>query len=310
MKLAVVVPCYNEEDVLPSSHQTLVSLLIKLCDKGLIHKNSHILYVDDGSIDNTWALIEGFCSNSTPAKGLKLSRNVGHQNALLAGLEAAEGEAIVSIDADLQDDPNAIEDMLLEFNTGSDIVYGIRKDRSRDTLFKRISARYFYKFMAALGATKGHNHADFRLMSRRAIDALSNFEEINLYLRGIVPLIGFRHSYVEYERQERQAGTTKYSLAKMLSLGLEGITSFSIKPLRIITAIGLCISLASVFLTIWALYVKFHNSNAVPGWASTVLPIYFIGGVQLFSIGVIGEYVGKIYQEVKARPRYIIEKKI
>jgi len=310
MKLSIVVPCYNEEEALLLTNRALLSLFSDLLAKGLIESDSEIIYVDDGSQDRTWDMIEALQQGSEYVGGLKLSRNVGHQSALLAGLFSAEGDAVVSIDADLQDDISVIEKMIIDYKNGSEIVYGLRKDRRHDTFFKRSSAHYFYQLMAYFGTPYKHNHADFRLMSRRAIESLKGFKESNLYLRGIIPLIGLKHSFVEYSRKKRNAGTTKYTLGKMISLAIEGITSFSTKPLRIITVIGLSIFMVSLVFTLWAFWTKFYTGSAIPGWASTVLPIYFFGGVQLFCIGILGEYVGKIYQEVKARPRYIVEKKI
>jgi len=310
MKLSIVVPCYNEEEALLLTHQVLVSLFADLVAKNLIEPEGEIIYVDDGSVDRTWEIIERLQGGSDLVSGLKLSRNVGHQRALLAGLFNASGDAVISIDADLQDDVTVIEQMIIDYHSGSEIVYGIRAGRPHDTFFKRASARYFYQLMGFLGAPSKHNHADFRLMSQRAIESLKSFKEANIYLRGMVPLIGLKHSFVEYKRSQRNAGTTKYTLGKMISLALEGITSFSTKPLRIITVIGLSVFIVSLILTLWVLWIKFQAGNAMPGWASTALPIYFLGGIQLFCIGILGEYIGKIYQEVKARPRYIVEKKI
>jgi len=310
MKLSIVVPCYNEEEALLLTHQVLVSLFADLVAKNLIEPEGEIIYVDDGSVDRTWEIIERLQGGSDLVSGLKLSRNVGHQRALLAGLFNASGDAVISIDADLQDDVTVIEQMIIDYHSGSEIVYGIRAGRPHDTFFKRASARYFYQLMGFLGAPSKHNHADFRLMSQRAIESLKSFKEANIYLRGMVPLIGLKHSFVEYKRSQRNAGTTKYTLGKMISLALEGITSFSTKPLRIITVIGLSVFIVSLILTLWVLWIKFQAGSAMPGWASTALPIYFLGGIQLFCIGILGEYIGKIYQEVKARPRYIVEKKI
>ena len=240
-------------------------------------------------------------------RGVKLSRNRGHQNALLAGLLSADGDAVVSIDADLQDDVAVIEQMVDEYRRGIDIVFGVRKRRDTDTFFKRATARAFYGLMGWLGAGSVSDHADFRLMSRRAIEALGQFREVNLFLRGIVPLLGFRTAVVEYDRGERFAGESKYPLKKMLAFALEGVTSFSVVPLRLITLIGFSVFALTVAMTLWVLWVRVFTDEAVPGWASTVLPLYFVGGVQILCLGVIGEYLGKIYAEVKARPRYFID---
>jgi glycosyltransferase involved in cell wall biosynthesis len=253
-------------------------------------------------------MIESYAAQGLPVVGLKLSRNRGHQNALLAGLFSAAGDAIVSIDADLQDNLDAVETMLDRYHEGYDIVFGVRSRRETDTPLKRISAQVFYRLMELLGAQTIHNHADYRLMSRRAVEALKQFGEVNLYLRGIIPLIGFRSTSVEYVRAARFAGESKYPLRRMLSLALDAVTSFSVVPLRMISALGLLVSFGATLVSIWALWAALFTDRVVPGWASTVLPIYFLGGVQLLSLGVIGEYVGKLYMESKHRPRYFIEK--
>lgn len=306
--LAIVVPCFNEQDVLPETAKRLTALIERLVDAGKIDAASRIHFVDDGSRDGTWPLIEGYAAQGMPVIGLKLSRNRGHQNALLAGLFAARGDAVISIDADLQDDISAIETMVDRFHEGCEIVYGVRRDRRSDTLFKRCSARAFYRVMAWLGAQTIGNHADYRLMSRRAIDALKQFGETNLYLRGIIPLLGYRSEVIEYDRAPRFAGQSKYPLRRMLSLALNAVTSFSVVPLRVISLLGLLVSLGTMVVSAWVLWVALFTDLGVPGWASTVLPIYFLGGVQLLSLGVIGEYVGKIYIEAKGRPRYFIER--
>jgi glycosyltransferase involved in cell wall biosynthesis len=249
-------------------------------------------------------LIESYVEQGLPVVGVKLSRNRGHQNALLAGLFAADGEAIVSVDADLQDDLGAIEKMFDHFETGCDVVYGVRRRRDSDSFLKRTTAEAFYRLMNWFGAETVFNHADYRLLSRRAVDALKDYREVNLFLRGIVPLIGFRSAIVEYDRVARFAGESKYPLRRMISLSLNAITSFSITPLRIISATGLIVSSASALLGLWVLGVALFTDRTVAGWASTVLPIYFLGGIQLLSLGVIGEYIGKIYMETKARPRF------
>lgn len=255
-------------------------------------------------------MIERLCGSDDRVSGIKLSRNRGHQNALLAGLFTVEGDVVVTIDADLQDDPEVIEQMVDASHNGTDIVYGVRRGREVDNVFKRVSAKAFYGLMKLLGAESVDNHADFRLMSRRAVENLKGFREVNLFLRGIVPLIGFCSEIVYYDRKERLAGQTKYSLRKMLSLAMDAITSFSVVPLKIITFIGFSVFLISAVMTAWALWIRLFTDTAFPGWASTVLPVYFIGGIQILCIGIIGEYIGKIYGEVKGRPRYIIEKTI
>jgi len=310
LQLSVVVPCYNEEEVLEESAKQLQALLNRLIEKKEIDSSSAIYFVDDGSKDRTWEIISRLSADSSQIKGVKLSRNKGHQNALLAGLFSAQGDALVSIDADLQDDVSVIEEMVEKFKNGSDVVYGVRSKRESDTWFKRFSAEGFYKLMALMGVDIVFNHADYRLMSRRVVEHLKSFDEVNLFLRAMVPLIGFSSDVVEYERSERFAGESKYPLRKMLSFAWDGITSFSVTPLRLISTIGAIIFVISLLISIWALGVKVFGESAVPGWASTVLPIYFIGGIQLLSLGVIGEYVGKIYSETKQRPKYIIEEEI
>jgi glycosyltransferase involved in cell wall biosynthesis len=308
MQIGIVVPCYNEEEVLPESIERISELLARLIREDMVSKDSQAWFVDDGSSDKTWQIIEQHSSENSAIRGIKLSRNRGHQNALLAGLLTAEGDALISIDADLQDDINVIEDMVREHLEGAQIVYGVRKRRETDSTFKRVSAQFFYRFLQAMGAKAVYNHADFRLMSRAAIDALREFSEVNLFLRGIVPLIGYESSIVYYDRSERFAGESKYPLKRMLGLALDGITSFSVAPLRFITLIGFLVFLFSVLMIGWVLWVRLLTDQAIPGWASTVVPIYLIAGVQILCIGVIGEYLGKIYNEVKARPRFIVEK--
>lgn len=310
MQLSIVVPCYNEEEVLTESSKRLLGLLKRLVDKKEIAENSLIYFVDDGSKDRTWEIISKLSSENSQIKGIKLSRNKGHQNALLAGLFSASGDALVSIDADLQDDVSVIEDMVEKFKEGRDVVYGVRSKRDSDTWFKRFTAEGFYKLMGLMGVDIVFNHADYRLMSRRVVEHLKSYEEVNLFLRAMVPLIGFSSDVVEYERSERFAGESKYPLRKMISFAWDGITSFSVTPLRLISMIGAVIFVISLFISIWALGVKLFGVSAVPGWASTVLPIYFIGGIQLLSLGVIGEYVGKIYSETKKRPKFIVEQEV
>lgn len=307
-QLALVVPCYNEAEVLHDTHVQLISLLKDMIEQGRISNDSYIYYVDDGSKDTTWSLIQAIADQDSHAIGIKLSRNCGHQRALLAGLLNAEGDAVVTIDADLQDDIHAIPKMLDEYTSGHDVVLGVRKGRETDSFFKRQTALAFYRFMHIMGAEVVDNHADFRLLSRRAIEHLQDFKETNLFLRGIVPLLGFPTARVYYNRLERMAGDSKYPIKRMLSFALDGVTSFSMVPLRLIGLMGLIIFLITSAMSSWVLAVALFGDSAVPGWASTVLPTYFLGGIQIFCIGVIGEYLGKIYGELKSRPRYIIEK--
>jgi glycosyltransferase involved in cell wall biosynthesis len=308
--LGIIVPCFNEEAGLRETCRRLAAVLQRLKACGKISASSRIYFVDDGSQDRTWPLIEQLVGAGEPVAGIRLSRNRGHQNALLAGLLAAPGDALISIDADLQDDIEKITAMVDRHADGSDIVYGVRTRRDTDTWFKRVSATMFYRLIEALGVETIRNHADYRLMSRRAVEGLREYDEVNLYLRGIVPMLGFRTTTVEYARGERLSGESKYPLHKMLALALEAVTSFSVIPLRLVTALGLVVSLGSSMVICWALWTTLVAGRAVPGWASTVLPIYFIGGVQMLSLGIIGEYVGKIYFESKARPRYLVERAI
>lgn len=310
MKLAIVIPCYNEEEVLAETSRRVSALLARLVASGKISGDSKVWFVDDGSTDQTWPLIERFALADSRFCGIKLSRNCGHQNALIAGLFTAQGDAIVSVDADLQDDVNAIEKMVDYFKGGVDVVYGVRQQRKTDTLFKRISAQAFYRLMSALGAETVYNHADYRLLSRRAIDALKQYPEINLYLRGIIPLIGFRSAVVHYDRISRFAGESKYPLRRMIGLALDAITSFSVVPLRLITFVGFVVFLCSMAVTAWVIWVRIFTDQAMPGWASTVLPMYFLGGLQIFCIGIVGEYLGKTYTEMKSRPRFFIERTV
>jgi polyisoprenyl-phosphate glycosyltransferase len=306
--LSVVVPCFNEEDVLPETVRRLTALLDRLTAAGKIDAvESGVYFVDDGSRDATWRLIEQAHANDARMHGVKLSRNCGHQAAVLAGLQSSPGDAVISIDADLQDDVDAIEAMVDRHAAGDDIVYGVRKNRRADTWFKRSTAVGYYRLLEWMGVKIVFNHADYRLMSRRVVDCLEAHREVNLFLRGIIPTIGFRSSTVEYERAERFAGRSKYPLGRMLSLALNGVTSFSAFPLHLITLLGLSVFVISIALGVWALWVRLYGSY-FPGWASTVVPMYFLGGIQLLCIGVIGEYLSKIYMEVKARPRYFIEK--
>ncbi len=306
--LFMVVPCYNEEAVLPETTHRLREKFSALIQQELISPQSRIVYVDDGSKDKTWEIICDTHRQDRLFRGVKLSRNRGHQNALLAGLMTvySEADAVISMDADLQDDINAIDEMVKKFNEGADIVYGVRSKRETDTFFKRATAEGFYKVMHALGAKVVYNHADFRLMSRRALAALSEYGEINLFLRGMVTLIGYKTDIVYYERSERFAGESKYPLKKMLSFAWDGITSFSVKPLQIITALGMVVCFLSVIGLIYCL-VSWICGSVVPGWTSMTMIVLLLGGVQLLSLGIIGEYIGKIYGEVKHRPRYLVE---
>jgi polyisoprenyl-phosphate glycosyltransferase len=309
-RLSIVVPCYNEQEVLHETNKRLLDVLTKLSDLNLISDGSSIHYVDDGSKDKTWTLIEGFAVEDTRVHGIKLSGNRGHQNALLSGLLSVEGDAIVSIDADLQDDVAVIENMVREFIGGAEVVYGVRDSRQTDTGFKRNTALMYYGLMKRMGVDLVHNHADFRLLGRRAVEALRQFGEVNMFLRGIVPLIGYRAATVKYNRAERFAGVSKYPLRKMLAFAAEGITSFSIVPLRLITLFGFVVSGFSFAMILFIIYGTLVLKAVIPGWASSVVPIYFLGGIQLLSIGILGEYVAKIYMETKQRPRYFIEKTI
>lgn len=310
MNLSIVVPCYNEQEVLPETAKRLTTLLDDLANREKISAQSCVYFVDDGSKDSTWQLIESIAANQPLFKGIKLSRNRGHQIALLAGLTTAPGDAIISIDADLQDDLAAIEAMIDAHKKGADIVYGVRAQRKTDTFFKRFTAESYYRLLDRLGVEVIFNHADYRLMSRRALDALAEYDETNVFLRGLIPQLGFPTSVVYYDRGERFAGESKYPLRKMLALAWNGVTSFSATPLRFITAMGFIIALASLAVTAWAVGVRLFGDSAVPGWASTVIPLYFLGGIQLLSMGMIGEYVAKTYSESKRRPRYQIEKRI
>lgn len=310
VRLAIVVPCYNEQEVLEETTRRLGEVLERLVALGKVEPQSAVYFVDDGSRDRTWELIESLTAQHTFVRGIKLSRNRGHQNALIAGLFTAAGDVLISVDADLQDDLAAIEQMLDAWAAGADIVYGVRKSRATDTFFKRFSAEGYYRILAAMGVEAVFNHADYRLMTRRAVEALREFGEVNLFLRGIVPQLGFPTAIVYYDRAERFAGESKYPLRKMLAFAIQGVTSFSAFPLRMITMLGIAISIVSLAITAWALGVRLFGSSAVPGWASTVVPIYFLGGIQLLCIGIIGEYLAKIYMETKRRPRYIIERMV
>ena len=304
----VVIPCYNEEQMLPITAEALIKKLDELKAEGRIAQNSKVMFVDDGSKDKTWEIIQKLHEASPVFTGLKLSRNKGHQNALLAGLMTARNYAdiVVSMDADLQDDINAIDGFLDKRADGCDIVYGVRSSREKDTAFKRGTAQAYYKLLEHMGVEITYNHADYRLMSKRAIDALAEFKEVNLFLRGLVPMVGFKSDIVKYVRNERVAGESKYPLKKMLALAWNGITSFSVKPIDFITALGGFLIFLCVIAAVYAL-VSYCNGHTVPGWTSLILSIWFLGGMQLVAIGMIGQYIGKIYIEVKHRPRYNVE---
>lgn len=308
--LGIVIPCFNEQEVLPETTRRLESLLAELVAKQQIAASSRIWYVDDGSRDATWQLIEG--KVATPGSrvcGIKLSRNRGHQIALLAGLMTAEGDVLISVDADLQDDLDVIPRMLQAHSSGHDIVYGVRSARTTDGFFKRTSAESYYRLLDLLGVEVVFNHADYRLMSRRAVESLRLFPESNVFLRGLIPQLGYPSTTVEYARAERFAGESKYPLRKMLALAWQGVTSFSTAPLRAITGLGVAVSLASIGMAVWALIVRVFGGNTVPGWASIVIPLFFLSGVQLLSLGIIGEYLAKIFLETKRRPLYFVDRK-
>ena len=304
----LVIPCYNEEEVLPETVKRLTVKMNSMIEAGRADKDSRMLLVDDGSRDRTWELISRFSEENELVSGIKLAHNRGHQNALLAGLMTAKEycDCAISLDADLQDDIEVLDQFADKFMDGCDVVYGVRNKRETDTFFKRTTAQGFYKFMKVLGVDVVYNHADYRLMSRRALEALSEYKEVNLFLRGIVPLIGYRSDYVYYDRNERFAGESKYPLKKMLSFALDGITSFSVKPLKMISNLGVLLSFLSILGLIYAL-VSYFMGLAVAGWTAIVCSIWLLGGIQLLCLGVVGGYIGKIYSEVKARPRYKIE---
>ena len=303
-----VIPCYNEQEVLPITAEQLRIKYDQLLQSGLIVENSRILLVDDGSKDRTWQIISQLHQKDSRFQGVKLSRNRGHQNALLAGLMTARSfcDAAISLDADLQDDINAMDAMLQKFQDGCDIVYGVRSDRETDTVFKRCTAQGYYKFMSGMGGELVYNHADYRLMSRRALDGLAEFGEVNLFLRGIVPMIGYRSDIVTYARKERPAGKSKYPLKKMLAFAWEGLTSLSIRPIRMITILGTLIFLVSIGMLIYSV-IRHAMGATITGWTSLAVSIWAIGGLQLLAIGIIGEYIGKVYLETKSRPKYLIE---
>jgi glycosyltransferase involved in cell wall biosynthesis len=307
MKLSIIIPVFNEEAVIETTHRRLLSFTDEMIRKKAIDEYE-IIYVDDGSMDGSLNILKGFSAESTKIKVISFSRNFGHQPALAAGILHSSGDAVVSLDADLQDPPELMEEMLQKFNSGSDIVYAVRRERSADSFFKRWTARLFYKFMRLMGVDVVYDHADYRMISRKVVEEFRKLKEVNLFLRGIFPYMGFRNEIVYYERQKRQAGVTKYPLRKMVTFAWEGITSFSSVPLRIASTTGLIISLGTVCLIFWALYTKIRGYT-VPGWASLVIPIFFIGGLNILFLGLIGEYIGKIYLEVKKRPLFIIRER-
>ncbi len=309
--LYIVIPCYNEEEVLDITTEALSKKMKKLISTKKISKDSRVLYVNDGSKDTTWDLITKIHSDNPLFGGVKLSRNRGHQNALLAGLMVAKkyADITISMDADLQDDINVVDKMLEEYENGAEIVYGVRNSRKKDTFFKKFTAEGFYKFMKVMGVEIVFNHADCRLMSKLALDGLEQFDEVNLFLRGIVPQIGYQTAIAYYERNERAAGKSKYPLKKMIKFAIDGITSFSVVPLRLITSLGFFMSLLSFTMLIYALIVKLIG-NTVSGWTFIICSIWLVAGIQMLSLGIIGEYIGKIYKETKRRPKYIIEKEL
>ena len=308
MKLYLVIPCYKEEEVLPYTAKLLEEKMNSLIDSGKISQVSKVCFVNDGSTDNTWEIITKLHERNKIFQGINLSRNRGHQNALLAGLMTVKdyADAMISLDADLQDDINAIDEMVDKFLDGYDIVYGVRSKRETDTWFKRTTAEGFYKVMEFMGAKVVFNHSDYRLMSKRAVEGLAQFKEVNLFLRGMVPMIGYTSDVVYYERKERFAGESKYPLKKMLAFAFEGITSLTVEPIRFITKLGVLVFCVSVALVIWSLY-RYFIGETVAGWTSTMISLWAIGGLILFSVGVVGEYIGKIYLETKERPRFIVE---
>ena len=306
--LYIITPCYNEEEALPHTAPKLVELLTLMASGGLIDPASRLTLVDDGSRDKTWKVIQALIERYPEVEGLKLAHNAGHQNALWAGMMTVRGkaDAVVTIDADLQDDVNAIPQFVEKMNQGADVVYGVRKKRETDTAFKRATAHGFYRFMRTMGADVVDDHADYRLLSRRALDALADFGEVNLFLRGMVPLLGFTTDKVYYDRGERVAGESKYPLRKMLAFAVEGITSFSVKPIKMVITLGFVFALLGVLMALYAI-IQALLGQTVSGWASLMVSVWVIGGVQLMALGLIGTYVGKIYTEVKRRPRFIVE---
>ena len=306
MQLDIVIPCFNEEEVIRDTHTRVRNVLEEIKDKEILEE-FNIIYIDDGSTDLTFEILDELSREEEFVKVISFSKNFGHQAALSAGLRIAEGDAVVTLDADLQDPPELIEKMVNHYHKGFEVVYGIRNDRGGDSFFKRITANAFYKLMQWLGAPIIPNHAEFRLVTRQVLQAFKNYGEVNMFLRGLFPMIGFKYCTLKYKRDKRFAGKTKYSLGSMLKFGFEGITSFSVLPLRIAFVIGMLVCLFSLIASAWSFLTHFLG-NSVPGWTSTVLAIYFLGGVQLVFLGLIGEYIGKIYLEVKKRPHYIVRK--
>lgn len=308
MRLAIVSPCYNEQEILPDSARRLIQVMDDLVEKGKITSDSFILFVNDGSRDNTWEIISRLYASESYICGLNLAGNVGHQNAIMAGMMAAKDrcDAVITIDADLQDDLNAIEEMVDRYAEGYDVAYGVKVCREADSFLKRNTAVAFYKLQSLLGVKAVCNHADFRMLSRRALEQLSHFEERNLYLRGIIPMLGFNSITVDDVISERSAGQSKYTLGKMLALAMDGITSFSTKPITLIFGAGFLFLLISIVMSVYAL-VSYLSGSVVPGWTSLMLSLWFIGSIILLSIGIIGQYIGKIYIEIKKRPRYTID---
>ena len=306
--LYIIVPCYNEEEVLTETSSRLIAFTDALISDNQIDASSRILFVDDGSKDKTWQLIEGLTARAERVEGLKLAHNAGHQNALWAGMMSVRGkaDAVVTIDADLQDDIEAMRGFLEKYRAGCEVVYGVRSKREKDTAFKRVTAQGFYRVMQRMGVDMVYNHADYRLLGRRALDALSEFGEENMFLRGMVPLVGFKSAEVTYERGERFAGESKYPLKKMIAFAIDGITSFSIKPVRWVTLIGFAFAFLGAVMALYAL-ISLISGRVVAGWTSMMISIWVIGGVQLIALGLIGEYVGKVYKEVKHRPKFIVE---
>ena len=307
-RLYVVIPCYNEEEVLPETSKRLKEKMNELINKGKIAPDSKVTLVDDGSKDLTWELIKKLHNEDKLFSGINLSRNRGHQNALLAGLMTVMDKAdmVISMDADLQDDINAMDEMIDKYLDGVDVVYGVRSSRAKDTFFKKATAEAFYKLMDKMGAKTVFNHADYRLLSKRALEGLAGFNEVNLFLRGIVPMVGYKSDIVYYERGERFAGESKYPLSKMLAFAVEGVTSLSVKPIRYITGLGFFVFLFSIAILIYS-FIRHYMGATIQGWTTLMVSIWAIGGLILLSLGVVGEYVGKIYLEVKGRPRFIIE---
>lgn len=307
-KLYIVLPCYNEEEVLPETVSILTNKMEQLLAEGKITDTSRIVFVDDGSKDQTWNIIQNLYDVNPWVLGIKLSRNRGHQNALLCGLMTVRGQAdaVISMDADLQDDVNAIDKMVDAYQNGFDVVYGVRAARKTDSFFKRFTAEEYYRILERMGAKVIFNHADFRLMSNRALEGFAEFKEVNIFLRGMVPMVGYKSTTVTYDRKARTAGESKYPLKKMLALAWEGITALSIRPIRFVTGAGLLSILVSFILIVYSI-IRHFTGNTVPGWSSLMISIWLMGGLQLLAIGIVGEYIGKIYLETKHRPRYIVE---